>query len=48
MPAAQKIEDSLGTIMTLFVLPALIALMVELFGVNLADDVQPAEQAGEG
>ena len=31
---------SLGTLMTLFVLPAIIALMVELFGVNLADDVK--------
>ncbi len=32
---------SLGTLMTLFVLPAIIALMVELLGVNLAGDVQP-------
>jgi multidrug efflux pump subunit AcrB len=28
---------SIGTVMTLFVLPALIAVMVELFGVNLAN-----------
>ena len=31
----------IGTLMTLFVLPAIIAVMVELFGVNLAGDVQP-------
>ena len=31
---------SLGTIMTLFVLPALIAVMVEFFGVNLAGDAK--------
>jgi Cu/Ag efflux pump CusA len=32
---------SLGTIMTLFVLPAIIATMVELLGINLAGEVQP-------
>ena len=31
---------SLGTIMTLFVLPAIIAAMVELLGINLAGDAQ--------
>ena len=32
---------SLDTLMTLFVLPAIIAVMVELFGVNLAGKAQP-------
>ena len=38
---------SLGTLMTLFVLPAIIATMVELFGINLAGDVQPGSPSDD-
>ncbi len=35
---------SLGTVMTLFVLPALIGVMVELLGINLAESAKPEPQ----
>ena len=38
---------SLGTFMTLFVLPAIIAVMVEVFGISLAGDAQPPSSTDE-